>query len=44
MGFDPKYQLPTVKHGGGNVMVCDGTGPIHQIEGIVDGNGYKSMI
>ena len=31
-----------------NVMVwrcfsCDGSGPIHQIEGIMDGNGYKIL-
>ena len=39
--FNPKYQLPIVKHGGGNVMVwgCfsrDNLGPIHPIEGTMD--------
>ena len=46
---DPKYQLPTVKHGGGNVMVwgCfrrDGVGPIHQVTGIMDKEMYKDII
>lgn len=47
--MDPKYQLPTVKHGGGSVMVwgCfsrDGVGPIHRIEGIMDQVVYKGII
>ena len=47
--FNPKYLLPTVKHGGGNVMVwgCfsrDGVGPIHLIEGIMNGEMYKNII
>ncbi len=47
--FNPKYQLPTVKHGGGNIMVwgCfsrDGIGPIHRVEGIMDQYMYKDII
>lgn len=39
--FNPRYQLPTVKHGGGSLMVwgCfsrDGIGPLYQIDGIMD--------
>lgn len=46
---DVKYQVPTVKHGGGNVMVwgCfsrDGVGPLHQVEGIMDGPKYVEII
>lgn len=47
--YDPKYQKPTVKHGGGNIMVwgCfsrDGVGPIHRIEGIMDQTMYLNII
>uniref|UniRef100_A0A914WNK9 Paired domain-containing protein n=1 Tax=Plectus sambesii TaxID=2011161 RepID=A0A914WNK9_9BILA len=47
--FDVKYQLPTVKYGGGNVMVwgCfsrSGVGPIHRIDGIMDKHVYKSIL
>ena len=46
---DPKYQLPTVKHGGGNTMFwgCfnrDCVGPIHLIDGKMDKNMYKDII
>ena len=47
--FNIKYQLPTVKHGGGNIMVwgCfsrDLIGPIHRVQDIMDGEKYKNII
>ena len=47
--FDSKYQLSTIKHGGGNIMVwgCfsrDGTGPLHRIDGIMEQNQYKEIM
>lgn len=46
---DVKYQIPTVKHGGGNVMVwgCfsrDGVGPLHRINGIMDRFVYADIL
>lgn len=47
--FNPKYQTPTVKHGGGNVMVwgCfsrDGVGPLIRIEDTMDRFVYKDIL
>ena len=47
--FNPKYQLPTVKHGGGYIIMWeffsgDGIGPIHHIIGIMGQYGYKDII
>ena len=46
---DVKYQVPTVKHGSGSVMVwsCfsrDRVGPIYRVQGIMDQNMYKGII
>ena len=47
--FAPKYQMLTVKHGGGNIMFlgsfsCDSISPLHCIEGIMDQNIYLDII
>ena len=44
-----KYQVPTVKNGGGSVMVwsCfsrDRVGPIYRVRNIMDQNVYKGII
>ena len=41
--FGPKYQIPRVKHGGGNMKVWgsfshDSTGPLHRIKDIMNQN------
>lgn len=47
--FDPKYQLPTMKHGGGSCMVWGcfslrGMGPLHRICGIMDRFVYMDIL
>ena len=47
--FEPKYQIPTIKHGGGNVMVwgCfsrNGVGPIVQIEEKMNAIVYRDIL
>ena len=47
--FDPIYQTPTVKHGGGSVMVwgCfsgSGLGPLVRIEATMDAHVYASIL
>ncbi len=44
--YDPKKTIPTVKHGGGNIMlwVCfsaKATGQLHRIKGTMDGAMYR---
>lgn len=47
--LDPKYVVPTVKHGGGNIMVWGcfsyyGMGPIHKISGTMDRFKYLDIL
>lgn len=47
--FDPKYQLPTIKHGGGSCLVwgcfsARGMGPLHHINGIMDRHVYINIL
>uniref|UniRef100_A0A8R1DFX3 Uncharacterized protein n=1 Tax=Caenorhabditis japonica TaxID=281687 RepID=A0A8R1DFX3_CAEJA len=47
--FNPKYQTPTVKHDGGNVMVCSCfsshvLGPLHRIRGNMDRFVYEQIL
>ncbi len=44
--YDPKNTIPTVKHGGGNIMLwgcfsAEGTGPLHHIKGTMDRAMYR---
>ncbi len=43
--YDPKNTIPTIKHGGGNIMLwgcfsAKGTGHLHHIKGTMDGAMY----
>ncbi len=47
--YNPRNTIPTVKHGGGNIMlwVCfsaKGTGRLHRIEGRMDGAMYREIL
>lgn len=47
--FNPKYMMPTVKHGGGSVMVwgafsANGIGPLRRIEGKMTGATYREIL
>ena len=45
----PKNTIPSIKHGGGNIMLwdyfsCMGTGWLHQVEGKMDGAKYGEIL
>uniref|UniRef100_A0A4W5LQC1 Uncharacterized protein n=1 Tax=Hucho hucho TaxID=62062 RepID=A0A4W5LQC1_9TELE len=47
--YDPKNTIPTVKHGGGNIMLwgcfsAKGTGQLHRIKGTMDGAMYRQIL
>ena len=47
--YNPKYTIPTVKHGGGNLMFwrcfsAKGTGRLHRIEGRMNGAMYREIL
>uniref|UniRef100_A0A671PN32 Transposase n=1 Tax=Sinocyclocheilus anshuiensis TaxID=1608454 RepID=A0A671PN32_9TELE len=47
--YNPKNTIPTVKHGGGNIMLwgcfsAKGTGRLHRIEGRMDGAMYREIL
>uniref|UniRef100_A0A4W5NG38 Transposase Tc1-like domain-containing protein n=1 Tax=Hucho hucho TaxID=62062 RepID=A0A4W5NG38_9TELE len=49
VAYDPKNTIPTVKHGGGNIMLwgcfsAKGTGQLHRIKGTMDGAMYRQIL
>ncbi|KAK6309261.1 hypothetical protein J4Q44_G00207240 [Coregonus suidteri] len=47
--YDPKNTIPTVKHGGGNIMLwgcfsAKGTAQLHRIKGTMDGAMYHQIL
>uniref|UniRef100_A0AAZ3NQ95 Transposase Tc1-like domain-containing protein n=1 Tax=Oncorhynchus tshawytscha TaxID=74940 RepID=A0AAZ3NQ95_ONCTS len=47
--YNPKNTIPTVKHGGGNIILwgcfsAKGTGRLHRIEGRMDGAMYRTIL
>lgn len=47
--LNPRYCKPTVKHGGGSIMIWAcfsgfGIGPFHEIEGIMDRFKYRDIL
>ncbi len=47
--YNPKNTIPTMKHGGGNIMLwgcfsAKGTGRLHRIEGRMDGAMYREIL
>uniref|UniRef100_A0AAY5KZM0 Transposase Tc1-like domain-containing protein n=1 Tax=Esox lucius TaxID=8010 RepID=A0AAY5KZM0_ESOLU len=47
--YNPKNTIPTVKHGGGNIILwgcfsAKGTGRLHHIEGRMDGALYREIL
>ncbi|KAL0973506.1 hypothetical protein UPYG_G00204950 [Umbra pygmaea] len=47
--YNPKNTIPTVKHGGGNIILwgyfsAKGTGRMHRIEGRMDGAMYREIL
>jgi hypothetical protein len=47
--YDSRYQIPTVKRGGGSLLVwgvfsVNGLGPLVHIEGIMNGPKYKEIL
>ncbi len=47
--YNPKNTIPTVKHGGGNIMLwgcfsAEGTGRLHRIEGRMNGAMYRKIL